>query len=158
MHGACKSKKKLVSNAWRFELQHAELPLRQSRSANRDRFLEVYVYYCFVLRNLSTIETCQKIDHTIGMKIGLELLTQDKRNRIWAPIEKKIDNIPPTRIEPKRPNLLECALPEYHWLRRLFWNRRGRIYTAITGYLLILSDFWLWNGPPESCARVNVSE
>ena len=72
----------------RFELQHAELPLRQSRSANRDRFLEVYVYYCFVLRNLSTIETDQKIDHTIGMKIGLELRAQDRRNRIWAPVKK----------------------------------------------------------------------
>ena len=72
-----------------FRTRTAELPLRQSRSANPNRFLDVYVLYCFVLRNKSTIETCQKIDHTIGMKIGLELLTQDKRNRIWAPIEKK---------------------------------------------------------------------
>ena len=81
---------KRVTFCTRFAVQPVELPLQQSRSANRNRFLEVYVYYCFVLRNLSTIETCQKIDHTIGMKIGLELLTQDKRNRIWAPIEKKI--------------------------------------------------------------------
>ena len=68
----------------RFALDPAELPLQQSRSANPNRFLDVYVLYCFVLRNKSTIETCRKIDHTIGMKIGLELLTQDKRNRIWS--------------------------------------------------------------------------
>ena len=32
--------------------------------------------------------------------------------------QEKFQNIPPTRIKPERPNLLECALPEYHWLRR----------------------------------------
>ena len=100
-----------------FRIRIAELPLWQSRSANRDRFLDVYVYYCFVLRNLSTIETCQKTDPTIGMKIGLELLTQDKRDWILPPIEQKFRNMPPTRFEPMRPILLECALPEYHWLR-----------------------------------------
>ena len=44
--------------------------------------------------------------------MGLELRPQDRRNRIWAPIEKKIKNLPPTQYELVHPASLKCALPE----------------------------------------------
>ena len=92
-----------LSNAWRFGLWPAELPLRHPVSAIETRFLEVYVFYCFVLRNLRTNETDQKINHTIGLKIGLELRPQDRRNLIWAPIEKKIEKFTTDAIWTRAP-------------------------------------------------------
>ena len=125
-----------LSSSWRFVVMPAESPLSYSGPIAGHVFFNCFLFIVLYLG--INIQTRLEVKNIIPSALKWDLNSGRKTGGIGFEFRsrKKMQKLPPTRVELVRPNLLECALLESHGLSCSSENRHGRIYTAITGNLL----------------------